>query len=232
MTGQPTARIALHLLVIPCLIAVPLAAQSLNEIFAGMDKTAQQFKSAEANIKRDRHTAVIDDDSYDTGTIKIKKDKGHDIRMLIDVTGADAQTVSLAGSTASVYYPKINTVQVYDIGAKKNLVEQFLLLGFGASSAELKAAYTVTWVGMESIGGQPSGHIVLVPRSGDVSRQLKQAELWISQNHGLPVQQKIVFANGDFWLVTYSNLKFNPDLSDDSLKLKTKKGVLIEHPRL
>ncbi len=224
--------IALRLLPVACLIAFPVAAQSLSDIFSTMDKTAQQFKAVEANIKRDRHTAVIDDDSYDTGTIKIKRDKTHDVRMLIEVTGRDAQTVALAGSSASVYYPKINTVQIYDIGSKKNLVEQFLLLGFGATSADLKASYTVTWDGMETIEGQTAGHLLLMPKSSDLSRRLKQAELWISQNHGLPVQQKIVFANGDFWLVTYSNLKFNPNLSDDSLKLKTKKGVLIEHPRL
>jgi outer membrane lipoprotein-sorting protein len=213
-------------------LATPLAAQSLDDTFARMDKTAQQLKAVAAGIKRDVHTAVINDDEIDNGTIKLKREKSHDTRMLIDFTGQDAKTVSLAESTVSVYYPKIKTVQVYDVGAKKQMVEQFLLLGFGASSEELRQFYAVTWAGAESVNGQPTGHLKLVPKSKDVSPQVTGAELWISDSSGLPAQQKIVFASGDYWLVTYSDIKYNPPLSDDSLKLKTPKGVLIEHPRL
>ena len=211
-------------------LSLPLAAQSLNDVFARLDKTAQQFKSVEANIKRDVHTNIIDDDAYDSGVIMVKREKSGDTRMLINFTGADAKTVSLEGSTVSIYYPKINTAQIYDVGARKAVVEQFLLLGFGASSTELKSAYNVSWVGAENIGGQPTGHILLVPKSIDVSRQLKQAELWIQQSNGLPAQQKITFTS-QFWIVTYTDLKFNPTLSDDSLKLKLKKGVQVDHPK-
>jgi outer membrane lipoprotein-sorting protein len=213
-------------------LAAPLAAQTPGDTFARMDKTALQLKSVVAGIKRDVHTAVINDDEIDNGTIKLKREKSHDTRMLIDFTGQDAKTVSLGNSTVSVYYPKIKTVQVYDVGAKKQAVEQFLLLGFGASSDELKQAYDVTWAGRENVGGQQTGYLKLIPKSKDISRQVVGAELWISEMNGLPVQQKIVFTSGDYWLVTYSGIKYNSPLSDDDLKLKTPKGVQIEHPRL
>jgi outer membrane lipoprotein-sorting protein len=219
-------------LIIALALAAPLAAQSLNETFARMDKTAQQLKTVTAGIKRDVHTSVINDDSIDGGTIRLRREKSGDTRMLIDFTGADAKTVSLANSTVSIYYPKIKTVQVYDVGAKKQMVEQFLLLGFGASSADLKKSYEVTWGGAEAIGGQQTGHLQLAPLSQDVSRQVKSAELWITETNGLPLQQKIVFTSGDYWLVTYSDLKLNPPLSDDDLKLKIPKGVETQHPRL
>jgi outer membrane lipoprotein-sorting protein len=220
-----------RLLPVACLLSVPVAAQTLNDAFARMDRAAQQFRAVEAGIKRDNHTAIIDEDSYDTGVFRLKRDKG-DVKMLIDFIGPDAKMVSLAGSNASIYNPKINTVQVYDIGAKKGLVEQFLLLGFGATSTELKAAYDVMLAGVEKTGDQQTWHLTLVPKGGDIQHQMKQAELWVSQNTGLPVQQKVLFANGDYWLVNYSDLKFNPPLSDDSLKLKTKKGAVVEHPQL
>jgi outer membrane lipoprotein-sorting protein len=213
-------------------LAALLAAQTLSDTFARMDKTALQLKSVVAGIKRDVHTAVINDDEIDNGTIKLKREKSHDTRMLIDFTGQDAKTVSLGESTVSVYYPKIKTVQIYEVGAKKQMVEQFLLLGFGASSNELKQSYDVTWASRENVGGQQTGHLKLIPKSKDVSRQVASAELWISEMNGLPVQQKIVFASGDYWLVTYSDVKYNSPLSDDALKLKTPKGVQIEHPRL
>jgi outer membrane lipoprotein-sorting protein len=231
--ARPIHQIDLYRFLITAFaIAAPLSAQTLGDTFARMDKTAVQLKSVIAGIKRDVHTAVINDDEIDGGTIELKREKSHDTRMLIDFAGPNAKTVSLGESTVSVYYPKIKTVQVYDVGAKKQMVEQFLLLGFGASSAELKEVYDVTWAGRENVGGEHTGHLKLIPKSKDISRQVASAELWISEMNGLPLEQKIVFVSADYWLVTYSGMKYNPPLSDDALKLKTPKGVQIEHPRL
>jgi outer membrane lipoprotein-sorting protein len=216
-----------------CFLALPVSAQSLDETLARMDKAASQFKTIEANIKRDIHTAVINDDSIETGIIKVKRDKPHETRMMIDFTKPDPKTVWFDGTKGSVYYPKIKTVQEYDIGAKRNVVDQFMLLGFGATSAELKDAYTITWLGAENIEGQQTGHIQLIPKQPDLLRQLKKAELWISISTGLPVQERLVTStNGDFNLSTYSNMKVNQPLSDSSLKPNYPKGVQIQHPQL
>jgi outer membrane lipoprotein-sorting protein len=222
----------LRLAPLACLLTLPLTAQTLDDAFARMDKTAQQFKTVEADIKRTDHTAVVNEDANDSGVIRVKREKQHDVRMLIDFKAPEPKIVSLAGSTASIYNPKTNTLQEVNVGAKKNLVEQFLLLGFGATSEELKAAYNVSLMGNEAIGGQQAWHLLLLPKGGDVSRQLKSAELWISQKDGLPLQQKVLFSNGDYWIVTYSNFKLNSGVSDDSLKIKTPKGVVVEHPQL
>jgi outer membrane lipoprotein-sorting protein len=215
---------------------LPLAAQTpaLDDAFARMDKTAVQFKAVVAGIQRDVYTAVIDDHEKDMGTISVKREKSRDTRMLIEFTGPDAKTVSIDATTVSVYYPKIKTVQVYDLGAKRSLVDQFLLLGFGASSAELKEAYDVTLVGNEPIGSEKNTwHLQLIPKSRDALQRLKKAELWIAETTGLPVQQRFVTSSGgDFTLVTYSNVKFNPPLPDGALKLNLPKGVTVEHPRL
>jgi outer membrane lipoprotein-sorting protein len=225
-----------HILAAAALFAAPLAtqiaAQSLSDTFARMDKTAKDLKAVTAEIKRDVHTTVINDDEIDSGSFNLRREKSHQPHMLIDFTGKDAKTVALDDNTVSVYYPKTKLVQVYDIGAKKQAVEQFLLLGFGASSDELKQYYDVTYVGREAIDSQQTGHLKLIPKSKDVSRQVTSAELWISDANGLPLQQKIIFASGDYWLVTYTNIKLNPPLNEDAVKLKTPKGVQVQHPRL
>ncbi len=160
------------------------------------------MKTVTAGIKRDVHTAIINDDEIDSGTFRLKREKS-DTRMMIDFTGKDAKTVSLDDSTVSVYYPKINTIQEFDIGAKKQVVEQFLLLGFGATSVELKQSYDINWIGVETVDKQQTSHLKLIPKSAEVGRQMLSAELWISENNGLPLQQKIVFTSGDYWLVDY-----------------------------
>jgi len=214
--------------------AVTLAAQPpdpLADAFARMDKIAQQFKAVTADIQRDVYTAVIDDHQKDMGTIKAKRDKSHDTRMLIEFTGADAKKISVDGATVRVYTPKIKSVQEVDI--RKGLVDQFLLLGFGVSSADLKEHYDVTPLGTEKPGSEPTWHLQLIPKSKDVLKNIKKAELWIGQTSGLPVQEKLfTSASGDYQLIAYSNVKLNPSVSDGDLKLNYPKGVTVEHPRL
>jgi outer membrane lipoprotein-sorting protein len=215
-------------------VAQTLAAQTLNDTFDRMDKAAAQLKSITAGINRDVHTAIINDDEIDKGTFHMKREKSHGVLMLIEFTGAAARHVALDDSTVTVYNPKINNAQVFEIGAKKQMVEQFLLLGFGATSAELKQSYDVSWVGAEAVDGQQTGHLKLVPKAPDASQKMSGAELWISASsasNGLPVQQKILFTNGDYWLVKYSDIRMNPRVSDDTFKLKLPKGVQIDHPR-
>ncbi|HWE50898.1 MAG TPA: sigma-E factor regulatory protein RseB domain-containing protein [Bryobacteraceae bacterium] len=212
-----------------------LSAQTLNDVMARMDKTAPQFKSMMADMRRKVHTAIVNDDSMDNGTIKVKREKAGETHMLIELTGPDAKSVSFDGKEARIYYPKIKTVQVYNAADKRDLIDDFLLLGFGNTSAELKAKYDVSFKGAENIDGKPTTHIQLLPKSKEVLRRLKRADLWISDATGLPVQQQLFFAaSGDYMLVTYSNVKLNPPSSElGSLDLKLpKKGVHIEHPQL
>lgn len=222
-------------LIIALAVTLPAAAQTpaLDDAFARMDKTAQQFKGVVADMKRDVYTAVINDHAMDMGTIKVKREKSRDTRMIIDLTSPDAKTVSLDGPSVSVYLPKSKVVQVYDVGAKRSLVDEFLLLGFGATSAELKEKYDVTLIGAEQLGNSDTWHLQLIPKSKDAQQHLKKAELWIVETTGLPAQQRLVTSStGDFMLITYSNVKFNPSLPDGAMKLNLPKGVTVEHPRL
>src|SRR5207248_6229095 len=108
------------------------------------------------------------------GMIRVKREKSREARMLVDFTVPDPKAVSIDSMAVNIYYPKLKTVQIYDLGDRKALVDQFLLLGFGASSAELQAAYEVSWQGSETVAGQQTGHIKLVPKSKEVQQRLKQ----------------------------------------------------------
>jgi outer membrane lipoprotein-sorting protein len=222
-------RLTLTLVVVQSLAAQPPG--PLADAFARMDKIAQQFKAVTADIKRDVYTAVIDDHEKDAGTIKAKRDKSQDTRMLIEFTGTDARKISVDGATVRVYTPTLKLVQEVDV--RKGLVDQFLLLGFGVSSADLKEHYDVNLLGTEKPGSETTWHLQLVPKSADVLKNLKKAELWIGQTSGLPVQEKLFTStSGDYQLIVYSSVKLNPSISDGDLKLNYPKGVTVEHPRL
>ncbi|HVW85992.1 MAG TPA: outer membrane lipoprotein carrier protein LolA [Bryobacteraceae bacterium] len=205
------------------------AGDPLSDVFARMDQEAKSFKGLTADINDSVYTALIKDTSTETGIIKVKRPKPGDTRVLIEFREPAAKMVLIAGGEVKLYFPKANLEQDYDVANRRNLIDQALLLGFGATSAELRASYEVSYVGAENISGQATSHIKLIPKSKEVLQQLKQAELWISDALSVPVQQKFqTSAAGDYRLVTYSNIKLNPSLSDKDMRLNPAKGVQIQ----
>jgi negative regulator of sigma E activity len=162
-----------------------------------------------------------------TGTIKVLL-KGPEVHMLVNVKGSSgAQIYALDGHDARVYNPVANIVDVYDLASRQTLVNQFLLLGFGTTSAQLKSGYDVTYVGDEKMGDQPTSHVRLVPKSAETRHNLKQAELWYAGN-GLVVQQKLLYPDGNFLQMTYSNMKQGL-IQEKDLELKQKGATVTKH---
>jgi outer membrane lipoprotein-sorting protein len=206
-------------------------ATSLEQVLAKMDESSSSFRAMSSSVRRVAHTAVINEDSVDTGTMFLKRPRPRDLRMVIELTEPDQKSVAFQGRKLEIYMPKIQTVQEYDVGKSRDLLEQFLLLGFGSSGKELSAGYAMRAVGQETVSGQKTTKIELIPKSKQVLEHLKKVELWISDDGGYPVQQKFYLQGGDYTLVTYSNIKLNPDLPDSALRLKLGKNVKREFPQ-
>ena len=200
------------------------AAETLEAVLARMDQAAPSFKGLTAQLRKVSHTAVINEDTIDTGTILLKRAR-NDIRMLVEFTEPDPKSVAIHGDRIEIYYPKMQTVEEYDVGKNRALVNEFLLVGFGTSGKELAAAYEIKLLGEENIGGVNTVHLELVPKSKEVLKQIKKLELWIHETGGYPVQQKITQRSGDYHLFTYSGVKLNTPNSDADLKLKAPKNA-------
>lgn len=214
-----------------CAFAWSKPAPDLNTVLARIDKAGASFRSMSAKVKRVSHTAVINEDNIDSGTMLVKRPKAHDLRMLIDVTEPDPRTVAFEGRKVEVYYPKIQTVQQFDVSGKNRvLADQFFLIGFGTSRADLEAAYTMRALGEETIGGEKADRLELIPKSKEVLQHLTKFELWISAA-GYPIQQKFYFPGGDYQLATYSDVKINPEISESAMKLHLPKNVKREYPQ-
>ncbi|MFN7993951.1 MAG: outer membrane lipoprotein carrier protein LolA [Bryobacteraceae bacterium] len=211
-------------------IALPKPAGELDGILNRIDKTGAAFRSMSAKVKRLSHTAVINEDNVDSGTMLLKRPKPRDMRMLVDLTQPDPKTVAFQGRKVEIYYPKIQTVQEFDVGKNRELVDQLFLIGFGTSRADLETSYQMRALGPDTIQDQKTERLELIPKSKEVLNHLKRLELWISET-GYPVQQKIYLPGGDYMVVTYSDVKINPDLPDADLKLHLPKNVKREFPQ-
>ena len=202
----------------------------LDAVLNRIDKAGAAFRGMSAHLRRVTHTAVINEDNVDSGTIRLKRAHPRDLRMLIDLTEPDQRTVAFQGHKLEIYYPKIETVQEFDVGKERELLEQFFLLGFGTSRGDLQASYNLQLVGSDTVGGQKTERLELIPKSKEVLRHLIKFEMWVAEN-GYPIQQKFYLQAGDYQLATYSDMQINPDLPDTALKLRLPKSVKREYPQ-
>lgn len=212
------------------LSARPEAPGELDGVLDRIDKAGAAFRGMSAKVRRLQHTAVINEDNVDSGTILLKRPRPRDLRMLIELTAPDAKTVAFQGRKVEIYFPKMQTVQEFDVGKSRELVDQFFLLGFGTSRADLLASYNVRLVGPDTVHGQKTERLELVPKSKEVLQHLNRFEMWVGDD-GYPVQQKFYLPGGDYQLATYSDIKINPDLTDSALKLHLPKNVKREYPQ-
>src|SRR5262245_56983358 len=100
-----------RLAVAALLASVGQGADDLAAVFARMDQAAPKFKGLRADMKRVSHTAVINEDSTETGMIVVKVPKPHEYKMLITFQHPDKKLVGIAGTKAEMYLPKANEVQ-------------------------------------------------------------------------------------------------------------------------
>ena len=199
---------------------------SLDAVFARIDKAAATFKGLTADMKRIHHTELVNADEVDEGAITVKKFKPGDIRILIKFDKPEPKVVMIGGGKAQIYTPKTNDVQEFDVKQHKNLINELLLLGFGASSNDLKSSYTITLGGPDTVNGTPTTRIELVPKNEEIRHTIKKCELWIPEN-GVPVQQKFYETGGDYQIATYSHIVLNPNIPDAAVKLDLPKGVKV-----
>lgn len=194
-------------------------AQSTAEIFSRLDQAARSFTGATANIRVTTHTEAIHTDDVQIGTVAVKRYSPHELRFLINFTGEDAQGIALHGDALQIYYPKLDVVREYNIGKYKDLAQKLTLLGFGMAGRELAADYEVSDLGSERIESQDSMHLQLTPKAAEVLKQLIRVDLWISLRTNCPVQQKFYMKDGNYRLVTYSDVKVVPHLPNSALDL-------------
>ena len=197
---------------------------TLDAVLARLDQASANFKGLTADVRKMSHTDVVNKDAVDSGTIIVKRLKPHDIRIRIDFTNPRQQSVTVGGGKVQLFDPLSNEAKELDLGKNRGVVDQFMLLGFGSNSVDLKNAYLVTLGGADSVNGEQTTRIVLVPTDKEVLAQIKKCEIWVSDK-GWTVQQKFHTGGGDFVLSTYSAMKLNPVIADSVFKLELPKGV-------
>jgi outer membrane lipoprotein-sorting protein len=204
------------------------ADRSLAETLLKMDEAAAQFKALSAKVEYVSHMEAIHEDDSESGTILVKRPKPKDLHVKIAIEKPDPKVAFTDGSKVEVYYPRSGEVQKIELGHRRSLVDMILTLGFGGTSRELQAAYTVKLGGEEPVAGESATRLELIPKSPDMLAEWKRIDLWISDKSGYTLQQKFYDRGRDYTLITYSGVQFNPKIPDSDFKLDVPKGTKRE----
>ena len=201
---------------------------SLDDVLKQMDREQGQFQSLTASIERTKVTVVVNDHSTESGQIEVRRDG----KMRIDLTSPDQKTILRDGDHIYVYTPKIRRVEEYDLGKRRDLIDQLLLLGFGTSGDSVKKSYLITLQGEDSLSGQRVVHLELTPRADDVRKQISKIELWLNEGNWLPAQQQLFeTGSGDYSIIRYSNVARNVPIPDARFRPAWPKGVTRVKPQ-
>ena len=201
--------------------------QTLESVFHQIDVQARDFHSVSADIERTKVTVVVNDKSTESGSIEVRGD-----RMLLELKAPDPRTILRTGDTLFVYNPGLKRVEEYNLGKNRSLLDQFLLLGFGTNSQEMKKSYLVTLMKEEKIDDRKTIELELTPKMEAVRSQISKIQIWLDESSWLPLQQEFFEAgSGDYSIVRYSRVVKNPDLPDSQFKPHWPKGTEKIHPQ-
>lgn len=204
------------------------SALTVDSVLKQVDRQAKDFESLTANVERTKVTVVVDDHSTESGQMQVR----HDDKMRIELTSPDPRTILRDGDHLFVYTPKAHRVEEYDLSKHRDLVDQFLLLGFGTSAENMKKGYRITVEGEENLGNEKVARLELTPKSDSVRQQISKIELWLDEMNWLPAQQKFYEAGSDdYFIIRYTNFARNVSLPDSRFKPHWPSGVTRVKPQ-
>ncbi|HLI34225.1 MAG TPA: hypothetical protein VKW70_04205 [Terriglobia bacterium] len=223
--------LAFALLFVPGIImnvcATPRSAQPAslteNQLLSHMDEVARTVKTVSARLEYTTVTVLVNDRSTQNGQIFYRKGKRPEV--LVKFTAPEPKEILFKKNRAEIYYPKINQIQEYDLERRRDVLQQFLLLGFGTESSKLEESYHIRYLGEQKLGDQVFPALELTPIQKDIAAQLSKVELWISPESWLPVQQQFFEPSGDYLIARYSNMKINRELGPSIFKIHPKPGA-------
>jgi outer membrane lipoprotein-sorting protein len=202
-----------------------LPAESVDAILNRMDKAAPAFHGMSATVQMTYFTAIISDRTEEQGLLQVQRDKAGKTRAKVDFSKTkDPRIIEFLGNVVRIVFPNLKLYQDYDVGKSSDLLTEFLLLGFGSSGKELAHSYDISAEGAETVAGQTTTKLLLVPKNPKVKEHLSKIEMWLPATVAYPVQQQFYEPSGNYRIVTYTDVDLSTS-SKGNLEFKLPKGA-------
>ena len=229
--------LAAFLTLAPLAVPTQAPAQSqLNSVLSQMDTASAHFKSAQANVRYDNYTRVVNDHDIETGSIFIER-TGSAERMgaVFYNVGPDnkpsstaARIVNFDGDTLRIFTVGTNQVDLFKAGANQARYDSFLTLGFGGSGKDLVRAWNITDQGPDTVDGVKTEKLDLISKDASVKNMFTHITIWIDPARGVSLKQVFYAPNGDNRTAAYSNIRLNGSVNRKPYNIP-KSATVIAH---
>lgn len=226
-----------HLSIAAALIIVPLTASAqsqLTSVLSQMDAASAHFKNAQANVRYDNFTRVVNDHDIETGSIYIERTgTTEQMGALFYNAGPDgkpasapARIVNFDGNSLRIFTVGTNQVDLFKAGANQAKYDSFLTLGFGGSGKDLARAWNITDMGAETVDGVKTEKLDLVSKDPGVKNTFTHITIWIDPTRSVSLRQIFFAPNGDSRTADYSNIRLNSSINKKPYAISSKAQVI------
>lgn len=213
--------VAILLLASLALVAEGRSQNILGEILNRMDAHNNALKTMTADVTMVKFNSNLGIPDTMVGRMSyLSKSVKGKLGVRIDWIDPVQEQISIVGDEYELYRPRINRVIFGKAQmAKGNPKVPGILSFMSMSKAEIKANYSLTYLGEEKIGGGvTTWRIQLKPK---VKSNYKMAEIWVDVD-GMPRQARVTEQNDDTSTFTLSSgtIRKNPSLNLNDFRLK------------
>jgi len=195
----------------------------LSVVLSRMNDAAKRLKTLSADLEYTKVTVLVNDKSTEEGRLFFRKGKTPEIR--IEMQKSESKVILLKKNKAEIYLPKINQLQEFNLEQKSGLVEEFLLLGFGSETGDLRKSYRLNYLKEEDLDGDTTAVLELTPRKESVASQLTKIQMWVSEESWLPAQQQFFEPGGDYSIARYKAVKVNLRIPSSTFEIHPADGA-------
>ncbi|HEX5284120.1 MAG TPA: outer membrane lipoprotein-sorting protein [Bryocella sp.] len=227
-----------HLSIVAALLISPFAASAqspqLKSILDQMDTASAHFKNAQANVRYDNYTRVVNDHDIETGSIYVERTGSTEqMGAVFYNTAPDgkpantpARIVNFDGGTLRIFTLGTNQVDLFKAGANQARYDSFLTLGFGGSGKDLARSWNINDQGADTIDGVKTEKLDLVSKDPSVKNMFTHITIWIDAARGVSLKQVFYAPNGDNRTANYSNIRLNSSVNKKPYSISSKAQVI------
>lgn len=198
----------------------------LGEALNRMNIHNKSLTSLRANIEMQKYNAQLEDaDVPLKGKAMYLPKKGRNAYVRIDWLEPVAESLAVVDKDYMLYRPRLKQAIVGNVDKAQGSGKSNNALSFiNMSKAQLKANYSIVYIGQETIsGGIETWHIELTPKK---AMSYKKADLWVDGD-GMPRQMKVTENNKDTTTVLLTNIEKNPSLKGPDFEIKLPEDTKI-----
>jgi hypothetical protein len=204
---------ALALAFLPARAALAAPQDELKSVLDRLNAAAQSFHSTSADVEFDDITTdpIYDKDVF-KGVVYYDR-KGAAFRMGVHFNQHNrkpsTKAYTFVGGVLKLHETGSDQITTVEKAGK---FESYVLLGFGASGADLEAKWEIKLIGWETIAGEKTAELELVAKDPEVRKNLPKVTVWINPDRAVSLKQVFTLSATSSKTCLYSNFNLNGPL--------------------